>query len=1012
MGLDVRSRGSDGASSANPRTALYRPIFVGREAELQRLRTAYDEATEGRAALVAIAGEPGIGKTALCTQLATYATSRGGQALWGHCTETDSVSLAYLPLVQALDTYAASLNTEQLEQDLASAATSLARIVPSIRQRLGLHVEPAADPDEDRWRLFQAAVALLRSGTARQPMLLVLEDLHEADRGTLDLLTYVARNIADARLLVLATYRDVEVDRAHPLSSTLAELRRLPHFTRLGLHGLSVADVHQLYCEVRGQAVPLSRAQTVHHQTEGNPLFVQELLRYLVEVGLVVERGGAYVPKDVSLIDAEVPEGLRDIVGKRLNRLTERTNDVLHIAAVIGQEFRLDVLQSVSGLSDDVLFEALEEAQARAIIDESSGFGPSSRFRFTHAFFRQTLYEEVFAPRRNRWHRLIGSALEQVYSDQLDEHAGELAAHFAHSSDPVALTRALAFDSRAAEHAMRVYAYGEAARHLERALQVEAVLEVRQPSKRCDLLLALGDAMLGMDQSPRHVTAIAEEAFELAESNRDEQRAARAAVLALEVLSRPWYPSSLKGTPEDRKWVERVDRFAAEGTVERVYADIWIGMFATATGQPARVTAPLLRAVELARQLGDAGAYGAAAGFALTHIQALAEVDAVLALAIEFMSRSHTGIRVAHLGHALSAAGRLLLGSGDRAAAEQAWEELDRLAAESSDATVQVQALPNRSIRALLDGDLDSAADQLQVAARAVRDGGLEGIANPYFRFASFRALYYLGRANDSLLQEFPGERRSDRASRALLRAMLGRCDDVLALRSRFTGIEKPDDTTALTFLILLFEASVLCRDTATAEVLLDRMTPLADRLDGATLVSYGRLLGEAALLAGRPAQARDLYDKALGVCEKVHFRPELALIHLDIAALLLDHYPSEKTQAVDYLRMAIGEFELMHMQPSLDRALELSHARAPLQQSSSARRLPRRLPDLSEALTDREREVATLLAHGMSNREIATALVISESTAEVHVKHILSKLGLRSRSQVAAWAARHDPRV
>src|SRR5579859_2480904 len=554
--------------------------------------------------------------------------------------------------------------------------------------------------------------------------------------------------------------------------------------------------------------------------------------------------------------------------------------------------------------------------------------------------------------------------------------------------------------------------HGEAARHLERALQVEAVLEVRQPSKRCDLLLALGDAMLGMDQSPRHVTATAEEAFELAESNRDEQRAARAAVLALEVLSRPWYPSSLKGTPEDRKWVERVDRFAADGTIERVYADIWIGMFATASGQPAQVTAPLLRAVEGARRLGDAGAYGAAAGFALTHIQALAEVESVLALATEFMSRSHSGIRVAHLGHALSAAGRLLLGSGDRAAAEQAWDELDRLVAQSGDATVRLQALPNRSVGALLDGDLESAADQLDVAARLVRDGGLEGIANPHFRFASFRALYYLGRADHRLLQEFPGDRRSDRASRALLRAMLGRCDDVLALRSQFSGIEKPDDTTALTFLILLFEASVLCSDRATAEVLLQRMTPLANRIDGATLVSYGRLLGEAALLVRSPAEARDLYEQALGVCQKVRFRPELALIHLDIAELLLDHYPSENTQASNHLQTAIGEFEAMHMQPSLDRALDLLHAIAPLQRPRSANRLPSRLPDLSEALTDREREVAKLLAHGMSNREIANELVISESTAEVHVKHILSKLGLRSRSQVAAWAARHDAGV
>src|SRR5260370_37916680 len=167
--------------------------------------------------------------------------------------------MAYLPIVQALDTYAARLHVEQLEQDLASSATTLARIVPEIRQRLAVHIEPAADREEDRWRLFQAVVALLRSGAARQPIVLVLEDLHEADRGTLDLLTHVARHVGDSRLLILATYRDVEVDRSHPLSSTLAELRRFPRFARLGLHGLSVAEVHQLYCERPGQNSPLSR---------------------------------------------------------------------------------------------------------------------------------------------------------------------------------------------------------------------------------------------------------------------------------------------------------------------------------------------------------------------------------------------------------------------------------------------------------------------------------------------------------------------------------------------------------------------------------------------------------------------------------------------------------------------------------------------------------------------------------------------------------------------------------
>jgi DNA-binding CsgD family transcriptional regulator len=235
---------------------------------------------------------------------------------------------------------------------------------------------------------------------------------------------------------------------------------------------------------------------------------------------------------------------------------------------------------------------------------------------------------------------------------------------------------------------------------------------------------------------------------------------------------------------------------------------------------------------------------------------------------------------------------------------------------------------------------------------------------------------------------------------------LLGRCDEALALRARFAGIERDDDATAMMYLTFLLEVSIHCRDTATAEALLARMSHLANRLDALCLVSYGRLLGNAAFLLGRPAQAREAYEQALVVCQKARFRPELALIRLDLSELLLSNYPAEKSQADDPLQTATAEFEAMHMQPSFTRARGLAGRATP---PSAAARPDTALPHSPEPLTDREREVANLLAQGMSNREIAATLVISESTAEVHVKHILSKLGLRSRSQVAAWAARRD---
>jgi DNA-binding CsgD family transcriptional regulator len=193
---------------------------------------------------------------------------------------------------------------------------------------------------------------------------------------------------------------------------------------------------------------------------------------------------------------------------------------------------------------------------------------------------------------------------------------------------------------------------------------------------------------------------------------------------------------------------------------------------------------------------------------------------------------------------------------------------------------------------------------------------------------------------------------------------------------------------------------------------LVHRLAHLSNRLDGSLLVSYGRLLGQAAILLGRDGDARGYYEQALEVSAQARCRPELALTRLALAELLLARYPDQRAMAAEQLRLAVPEFESMHMHPSLTRALELGRSALPARPGPVTTRSDAVIADLIDVLTQREREVATLLALGKSNREIATTLVISDSTAKVHVKHVLSKLGLRSRSQVAAWAAQRDRRV
>ena len=322
----------------------YRHTFVGREAEIRQLHTAFDKAMSGDGSLVMVVGEPGIGKTTICEQLGTYAKLRGGMTLVGHCYEEGSLSLPYLAFVEAMRTYVLDRDTDGLRSDLGSGASEVARIVSEVRERLDVEPSDPGDPEQDRYRLMQSVTSFLTNAATVQPLVIVLEDLHDADRGTLDMLTHVSRNLSGSRLMLIGTYRDVEVDRSHSLSSALAELRRIASFDRIGLRGLTADEVQRMMATISGYDVQWGVSEAVYRQTEGNPLFVQEVLRYLVEEGMLArghDGSARQTPPEM-----RIPEGLLDVIGKRLSRLSQECNNVLGLAAVIGREFPMEVLQS------------------------------------------------------------------------------------------------------------------------------------------------------------------------------------------------------------------------------------------------------------------------------------------------------------------------------------------------------------------------------------------------------------------------------------------------------------------------------------------------------------------------------------------------------------------------------------------------------------------------------------------------------------------------------------------
>jgi hypothetical protein len=915
------------ATSDNP---LYRRAFVGRETELRELHAAFDAALSGQGSLVMVVGEPGIGKTAVCEQLATYTALRGGKTLTGHCYEEGSLSLPYLPFVEAMRSYVLDREPEGLKSDLGSGAGEVARIVSEIRDRV--HVEPVeeGDAEEQRWRLLQAVSGFLRNASQVQPLLIVLEDLHDADRGTLDLLVHMARNLEGARLILVGTYRDVEVDRSHPLSSALAELRRGQNFLRVPLRGLTAEEVQRMMASVSQQDVPWPMAEVVHRQTEGNPLFVQEMLRYLVEEGLVERREGALRRVGDETLVGRIPEGLRDVIGKRLARLSLECNRLLAAASVIGRDFSLSTLTIIAGRPREELSEALEEAVRTAVLTEQERVG-EVLYRFAHAFFRQTLYEELGAARRIQIHQQVARALESQYDGRLSEHAAELAEHFAHSSDHADLAKAVRYAKAAAERAMSVYAYGEAVRHLEQALDVQEVLDPDDKLKRCGLLLALGEALNLSGDPVRVFDAVAPEAADLGEQMGDKHRSFRACAQALDAIRLAGGVRSQEGDFYTQ-WASRAQRYAEPGTLEQVSTDLFMSRndFYSDRNHAWQL---VQRALALARDLANPEAQYECVAEILGAAWPFKYAPERLVIANEYASRPANGVSLRASARVFGAACNTFLMWGQREEAERALAISSDLAQETRDPAIKVSALARRVQISVLDGQLEQAIADADALRMQGEEAGVDGPARDWRGWLRFWPLIYLGRGEQALREAAEDQQNAVSVSsgrvlphRSGSGARLSLSLAVCGRRSEGKNIigqgRRDWSHESSTSLPIWLAAATAVGDLEATGDLRRILAPAANLIAQIYPTVIARHLGAASVLLGEPKEGRVYYDQAIEVSEKVRHRPEMALARLELAELLLENYLDERETALGHLNFAIGEFREMKMQPSLERAL------------------------------------------------------------------------------------------
>lgn len=462
--------------------------LVERDGQRASLRRAVDEALGGRGRLVLVAGEAGVGKSRLVSEVAAEADARGMRVLTGHCVDSDGAA-PYLPFVEMIEEAVANPRSPlTLREALRDVAPEVARIAPALRRMIpGIGPAVELPPELAQRYVWNSVGEFLTRAAQRLPLLLVLEDLHWADESTVLLTEYLAPLLPDLPVLVIGTYRDGEVDVAHPLFRVISQLERRRLVERLDLHRLSLEGVHTMVEALAHQSPSEQLVRLIEGETEGNPFFIEEVYLHLAESGTLFDEQGR-VREHLEVADDAVPETVRRVLGQRLKRLSAATHEVLITAAVIGRVFAPDTVSEVGGTDLDALVDALDEAEhARLIAPRRDG-----HLSFSHELIRQTLLSDVSMLRRQRLHLRAADAIERRNASDLGPHAGELVHHLSLAgtyADPVRLARSL---SMAGRRAFDAAAFGEAVASFERALRL---VPAGDRGTRADLLERLGMAL-------------------------------------------------------------------------------------------------------------------------------------------------------------------------------------------------------------------------------------------------------------------------------------------------------------------------------------------------------------------------------------------------------------------------------------------------------------------------------------------------------------------------------------
>lgn len=989
-------------------TTIGEAPFVGRQSELAALAARLKEACSGRGGVAVLTGEAGIGKTRVVRAFADHARERGALVLWGRCYEGDW-SPPYAPWVEAIGGFVRTADPERVrdalgvdlpagDADEPAGGMSLAELVPELAPLVAdLPSLIALGPDEERFRLYDAVVRFLLRLAAQQPVVVVLDDVHWADRASLDLLRHLGHFVGQGAVLVVATYRDLELDAKHPLTQLLPVLRREAGAVPIALRGLPVDAVGRL---LGGQT---DLARTIHRETNGNPFFIHELVTHLAEEGALVADGDGWITRG-ELTDLGIPEGVRQVVARRLARLSPDAERLLTHAAVFTGGFDFAVLPGLTGMPEEALLDAVDGALAARLIQAAEP-GPE-RYDFVHAIIRNVLADTWSPSRRVRIHRRAAEAVARAYPGREREHAAELAVQYHRSlslpGEDAGIPHALA----AAEAAHRAHSPEQVVTFLRIARDLAANVDA---ATRADILTRLAvaeaEAVL-IDEAQRSIEAAL---GALAESGADPSATADFLATAVNALkwrasadSRIWRPLierglALCGDRHNRAWARLMLQVDPVEPVSRetIRAGRWLGYdpeavaILRATGDEEDYAATVESFDSRTRDETDAHVTRARGWNSPTAV-----MHALTAAANDYHYQHGAFRDAANLWHELITLGERY---GALSWQAQAWNQITWLhiaagrfaearASEARANTLLARLGPWRKP--------DVLAMEMATSFAMYLGGDWPAIAEYWSRFVDDPAMG--PRDIGTLAGPLYG------AMAAYAHVEAGSPDEARRLLSVLTPILSHFEPTAINH-----NGAVAHAAAAVWRLGVEEFAASYRRL-ALDLVEVGRgdypqcsnalSVARMAALLGKTDETREYFERARRTLHAAEQDPLLAAVDLDEATAHL-RIGESLPRASDLLDSAIAGFESMDMPLWAERARET--------QNDLVSRISSRTVQPA-GLTEREVDVLRLVARGHSDRQISEELYISPRTVNAHLRNMLTKTDSANRTELSIWAFAH----